>query len=93
MCDGALRDFVLRAAAGSWICVRSGWREFLLQFSWENRNLEIMTDYGRRETVTLGELMPVCLSGVHTLREKVCIAGVKWIFYNQLFKWTFLGEI
>ena len=52
-----------------------------------------MTDYGRRETVTLGELMPVCLSGVHTLREKVCIAGVKWIFYNQLFKWTFLGEI
>lgn len=68
-------------------------REFLLQFSWENRNLEIMTDYGRRETVTLGELMPVCLSGVHTLREKVCIVGVKWIFYNQLFKWTFLGEI
>ena len=33
-------------------------REFLLQLSWENRNLEIMVDYEKRETVTLGELLP-----------------------------------
>ncbi len=33
-------------------------REFFLQLSDKNRNMQIMTDYDRRETVTLGELMP-----------------------------------
>ena len=33
-------------------------REFLMQLSYENRNMEIMTDYAERKTVTLGELMP-----------------------------------
>lgn len=33
-------------------------REFLMQLSAENRNMEIMVDYDRRQTVTLGELMP-----------------------------------
>ena len=33
-------------------------REFFLQLSDKNRNVQIMTDYDRRETVTLGELMP-----------------------------------
>ena len=33
-------------------------REFLLQLNYENRNIEIMTDYATRKTVTLGELMP-----------------------------------
>lgn len=32
-------------------------REFFLQLSDKNRNMQIMTDYDRRETVTLGELM------------------------------------
>ena len=33
-------------------------REFLMQLSYENRNMEIMTDYVTRRTVTLGELIP-----------------------------------
>ena len=33
-------------------------REFLMQLSYENRNMEIMTDYAERKTVTLSELMP-----------------------------------
>lgn len=34
-------------------------REFFMQLSAENRDMEIMVDYNRRETVTLGELMPL----------------------------------
>ena len=34
-------------------------REFFLQLSDKNRDMQIMTDYDRRETVTLGELMPM----------------------------------
>lgn len=34
-------------------------REFLLQLSEKNRNMEIMLEYESRTTVTLGELMPV----------------------------------
>lgn len=33
-------------------------REFFLQLSDKNRDMQIMTDYDKRETVTLGELMP-----------------------------------
>lgn len=33
-------------------------REFLMQFSSENRNTEIMVDYDSRKTVRLGELVP-----------------------------------
>lgn len=33
-------------------------REFLMQLSEKNRHAEIMVDYERRETITLGELMP-----------------------------------
>ena len=33
-------------------------REFLMQLSPENRNMEIMVDYEKRETVTLAELTP-----------------------------------
>lgn len=33
-------------------------REFFMQLSQENRNMEIMVDYQTRETVTLGELIP-----------------------------------
>ena len=33
-------------------------REFLMQLSYENRNMEIMTDYKTRKTITLGELVP-----------------------------------
>lgn len=33
-------------------------REFLMQLSVKNKNMEIMVDYGKRETVTLGELTP-----------------------------------
>lgn len=33
-------------------------REFLMQLDLRNRDMEIMTDYDRRETVTLGELLP-----------------------------------
>lgn len=33
-------------------------REFLMQLSQRNREMEIMVDYATRETVTLGELMP-----------------------------------
>ena len=33
-------------------------REFFLQLSDKNRNMQIRTEYDRRETVTLGELMP-----------------------------------
>ena len=33
-------------------------REFLMQLNKDNRNTEIMVDYEKRETVTLGELMP-----------------------------------
>ena len=32
-------------------------REFFLQLSDKNRDMQIMTDYDKRETVTLGELM------------------------------------
>lgn len=33
-------------------------REFFMQLSDKNRDMQIMTDYDKRETVTLGELMP-----------------------------------
>lgn len=33
-------------------------REFLMQLSPENRDLEILTDYATRKTVTLGDLLP-----------------------------------
>ena len=33
-------------------------REFLMQLSYDNRRMQIMTDYASRRTVTLGELMP-----------------------------------
>ena len=33
-------------------------REFFMQLSLWNRDMEIMTDYAARKTVTLGELMP-----------------------------------
>ena len=33
-------------------------REFLMQLSEQNRDMQIMTDYETRKTVTLGELMP-----------------------------------
>ena len=33
-------------------------REFFLQLSEKNKDMEIMADYAKRETVTLGELMP-----------------------------------
>ena len=33
-------------------------REFFMQLSQENRNMEVLVDYARRETVTLGELTP-----------------------------------
>lgn len=33
-------------------------REFFMQMALENKDMEILVDYGRRETVTLGELMP-----------------------------------
>lgn len=33
-------------------------REFFMQLSLRNRDMEIMTDYAARKTVTLGELMP-----------------------------------
>ena len=33
-------------------------REFLYQLNEENEDMEIMADYGKRETVTLKELMP-----------------------------------
>ncbi len=32
-------------------------REFLMQLSYENRNMEILTDYANRRTVTLGQLL------------------------------------
>ncbi len=33
-------------------------REFLMQLNYENRNMEIMTDYESRKIVTLEELIP-----------------------------------
>ena len=33
-------------------------REFLMQLSEQNRDMEIMVDYAKREIVTLGELLP-----------------------------------
>lgn len=34
-------------------------REFFMQLSDQNRNMEIMLDYEQRRTVTLGDLMPL----------------------------------
>ena len=34
-------------------------REFFMQLSSKNRYMEIMLDYEKRETITLGELMPL----------------------------------
>ncbi len=34
-------------------------REFLLQLSKKNKQTEFMVDYDKRETITLGELMPL----------------------------------
>ena len=34
-------------------------REFFMQLSGENRNMEIMVDYESRKTITLGELLPL----------------------------------
>ena len=33
-------------------------REFLMQLSPKNKDLEFMIDYDKREAITLGELMP-----------------------------------
>lgn len=33
-------------------------REFLMQLSYQNKDMEIMVDYEKRETVTLEELLP-----------------------------------
>lgn len=33
-------------------------REFLMELNPENRHLEFMLDFEKRETITLGELMP-----------------------------------
>lgn len=33
-------------------------REFLMQLSWQNKDIEIMVDYEKREIITLAELMP-----------------------------------
>lgn len=33
-------------------------REFLMQLSYENRNIEILTDYNTRQTVLLKEIIP-----------------------------------
>ena len=33
-------------------------REFFMQLAKENRHMEIMVDYEKRETITLGELIP-----------------------------------
>ena len=33
-------------------------REFLMQLDYENRNMEILTDYETRKTITLSELIP-----------------------------------
>lgn len=33
-------------------------REFLMQLSYENRKMEIMTDFESRQTIVLGELVP-----------------------------------
>lgn len=33
-------------------------REFFMELSAGNRNMEILMDYTKRQTVTLGELMP-----------------------------------
>ncbi len=33
-------------------------REFLMQLDYDNRNMEIMTDYEKKETIQLKELMP-----------------------------------
>ena len=33
-------------------------REFLMQFDYENRNMEIMTDYDKREIILLKDLIP-----------------------------------
>ena len=33
-------------------------REFLMQLSYKNRNIEIMVDYAAEETITLDELIP-----------------------------------
>ena len=34
-------------------------REFLMQLSYQNRKMEIMVDYAKRETFTLEELLPM----------------------------------
>ncbi len=34
-------------------------REFFMQLSEKNKNMEIMVDYEKRETITLGELIPL----------------------------------
>ncbi len=34
-------------------------REFLMQLSYQNRKMEIMVDYAKRETITLEELLPM----------------------------------
>ena len=33
-------------------------REFLMQFAYENRDMEILTDYETRKTVLLKDLIP-----------------------------------
>lgn len=33
-------------------------REFLMQLSYKNKDMEIMVDYGKRKTIRLGELVP-----------------------------------
>ncbi|WRK54160.1 cytidine deaminase [Coprobacillaceae bacterium CR2/5/TPMF4] len=34
-------------------------REFLMQLSLKNKDMEIMVDYDKRETITLSQLLPM----------------------------------
>lgn len=47
-------------------------REFLMQLSPENRNMEILVDFDSRKTVTLGELMPAWW-GEERYRQTSCL--------------------
>jgi len=52
----AFRDKAPEGGASGMPC--GACREFLMQLDVRNADMEIMVDYGRRLTVTLGELMP-----------------------------------
>ena len=48
-------------------------REFLMQLSYKNRNIEIMVDYAAEETITLDELIPKWWE----------LSDTKVVFYNK----------